>query len=179
MYQALRSLGVDTQLVIYPNQYHGITTPSYEKDRLERYVAWYDKYLKPKVQGTVRRIADASLRFRRAFAPMTSSAIASASLGNPSSSRPGAFWLPGCGESVGRSPSTAPMCSSLSAWRLAAWSCYGQALTCCFLPTYNSSNGTYTCHHQAGCRGCAAYRSYHSAHRRSGIPDPCHAASCT
>jgi hypothetical protein len=46
MYQALKSLDVDTELVIYPNQYHGITTPSYKKDRLERYVAWYDKYLK-------------------------------------------------------------------------------------------------------------------------------------
>jgi len=46
MYQALKSLNVDTELVIYPNQYHGITTPSYKKDRLERYVAWYDKYLK-------------------------------------------------------------------------------------------------------------------------------------
>lgn len=46
MYQALRSLGVDTQLVIYPNQFHGITIPSYKKDRLERYLAWYDKYLK-------------------------------------------------------------------------------------------------------------------------------------
>ena len=46
MYQALRSLGVDSQLVIYPNQYHGITIPSYKKDRLERYVAWYDKYLR-------------------------------------------------------------------------------------------------------------------------------------
>ena len=46
MYQALRSLGVDSQLVIYPNQFHGISVPSYKKDRLERYVAWYDKYLK-------------------------------------------------------------------------------------------------------------------------------------
>jgi dipeptidyl aminopeptidase/acylaminoacyl peptidase len=46
MYQALRSLGVDTQLVIYPNQFHGITTPSYKKDRLERYLAWYGKYLR-------------------------------------------------------------------------------------------------------------------------------------
>lgn len=45
MYQALRSLGVDTQLVIYPNQYHGLTIPSYRKDRLERYLAWYNKYL--------------------------------------------------------------------------------------------------------------------------------------
>jgi dipeptidyl aminopeptidase/acylaminoacyl peptidase len=46
MYEALRSLGVETQLVIYPNQYHGITVPSYRKDRLERYLAWYDRHLK-------------------------------------------------------------------------------------------------------------------------------------
>ena len=46
MYQALRSLGVPTQLVIYPGQYHGIRKPSYVRDRLERYVAWYDKYAK-------------------------------------------------------------------------------------------------------------------------------------
>ena len=42
----LRSLGVDTQLIIYPNEKHGITRPSYVRDRLERYLAWYDKYLK-------------------------------------------------------------------------------------------------------------------------------------
>ncbi|MGE5815461.1 MAG: S9 family peptidase [Acidobacteriota bacterium] len=52
MYQALKSLGVDTQLVIYPSQFHGIRIPSYQKDRLERYVAWYDKYLKAGVQTT-------------------------------------------------------------------------------------------------------------------------------
>jgi dipeptidyl aminopeptidase/acylaminoacyl peptidase len=46
MYQALRTLGVPTQLVIYPNQYHGITTPSYRVDRLQRYLGWWDKYLK-------------------------------------------------------------------------------------------------------------------------------------
>jgi dipeptidyl aminopeptidase/acylaminoacyl peptidase len=46
MYQALKSLGVDTQLVIYPGQFHGITTPTYKIDRLQRYVDWYDKYLK-------------------------------------------------------------------------------------------------------------------------------------
>jgi dipeptidyl aminopeptidase/acylaminoacyl peptidase len=46
MYQALKSMGVDTQLVIYPGQFHGITMPSYQRDRLERYVKWYDKYLK-------------------------------------------------------------------------------------------------------------------------------------
>ena len=46
MYQALRSLGVETQLVIYPGQYHGLRKPSYRKDRLERYIAWFDRFLK-------------------------------------------------------------------------------------------------------------------------------------
>jgi dipeptidyl aminopeptidase/acylaminoacyl peptidase len=46
MYQALRTLGITTELIIYPGQFHGITTPSYQKDRLERYLAWYGKYLK-------------------------------------------------------------------------------------------------------------------------------------
>jgi dipeptidyl aminopeptidase/acylaminoacyl peptidase len=46
MYQALRSLGVETQLIIYPNETHGITRPSYVRDRLERYLAWYDKHLR-------------------------------------------------------------------------------------------------------------------------------------
>ena len=45
MYQALRSLNVPTQLVIYPGQYHGLSKPSYIQDRLERMVAWYAKYL--------------------------------------------------------------------------------------------------------------------------------------
>ena len=47
MYQALRSLGIDTQLIIYPNETHGIQRPSYQRDRMERYLGWYDKYLKP------------------------------------------------------------------------------------------------------------------------------------
>ena len=49
MYQALRSLGVDTQLIIYPNENHGITRPSYIRDRYERYLAWYEKYVKKSV----------------------------------------------------------------------------------------------------------------------------------
>jgi dipeptidyl aminopeptidase/acylaminoacyl peptidase len=47
MYQALKSRGIDTQLVVYPGQFHGITMPSYVRDRLERRLAWYNKYLKP------------------------------------------------------------------------------------------------------------------------------------
>ena len=38
MYQALRSLGVETQLVIYPSQFHGLTVPSDKKDRYDRYL---------------------------------------------------------------------------------------------------------------------------------------------
>jgi dipeptidyl aminopeptidase/acylaminoacyl peptidase len=46
MYQALRSLNIDTQLIIYPNENHGISRPSYIKDRYERYLAWYAKYVR-------------------------------------------------------------------------------------------------------------------------------------
>jgi dipeptidyl aminopeptidase/acylaminoacyl peptidase len=46
MYQALRSIGIPTELVIYPGQYHAITVPSYMKDRFERYIDWFGKYLK-------------------------------------------------------------------------------------------------------------------------------------
>jgi len=41
--------------VIYPGQHHGIRKPSYVRDRLERYLAWYDKYAKagkPASSGT-------------------------------------------------------------------------------------------------------------------------------
>jgi len=46
MYQALRTLGIPTELIVYPGQFHGITVPSYQKDRLDRWLAWYGKYLK-------------------------------------------------------------------------------------------------------------------------------------
>ena len=46
MFQAFKSIGIPAQLVIYPNQYHGITTPTYIVDQLNRYILWYDKYLK-------------------------------------------------------------------------------------------------------------------------------------
>ena len=47
MYQALRSLDIPTELLIYPGQFHGFTQPSFIKDRYERYFTWFDKYLKP------------------------------------------------------------------------------------------------------------------------------------
>ncbi len=45
MYQALRTLDVPTELLIYPNQFHGFTQPGFIKDRYERYFTWFDKYL--------------------------------------------------------------------------------------------------------------------------------------
>jgi dipeptidyl aminopeptidase/acylaminoacyl peptidase len=46
MYQALKSLGRDTQLVVYPGEYHEFTIPSHMEDRLKRYLAWYGHYVK-------------------------------------------------------------------------------------------------------------------------------------
>lgn len=54
MYQALKSMGIDTQLVIFPGQFHGLTIPSYERDRLQRYLNWFNKYLSPSATSTQR-----------------------------------------------------------------------------------------------------------------------------
>ena len=46
MYLGMKSLGRETQLVVYPGEYHGIRRPSFQRDRLERYMRWFDKHLK-------------------------------------------------------------------------------------------------------------------------------------
>ncbi|MGA8866471.1 MAG: S9 family peptidase [Candidatus Sulfotelmatobacter sp.] len=46
MYEALKSLGRETELVVYPGEYHGFKTPSHIKDRLERNLSWYAHYVK-------------------------------------------------------------------------------------------------------------------------------------
>ncbi len=46
MYQSLKSLGKETELVVYPGEYHEFKKPSHLKDRLERYLAWYAHYVK-------------------------------------------------------------------------------------------------------------------------------------
>ena len=45
MYQCLRSLGVPTELVIYPGQFHQLKKPSYIIDRCKRYLDWYAKWI--------------------------------------------------------------------------------------------------------------------------------------
>ncbi|MFK7863751.1 MAG: prolyl oligopeptidase family serine peptidase [Pseudohongiellaceae bacterium] len=46
MYIAMKRLGQETQLVVYPDEHHGIRRPSFQKDRFERWLDWYDRYLK-------------------------------------------------------------------------------------------------------------------------------------
>jgi dipeptidyl aminopeptidase/acylaminoacyl peptidase len=46
MYQAMKHLGRETSLVVYPDAYHGIRRPVYQKDLLERFVAWFDQHVK-------------------------------------------------------------------------------------------------------------------------------------
>ncbi len=46
MYQAMKRLGRTTQLVVYPGEHHGIRKPSFQIDRYERYLDWFDKYVK-------------------------------------------------------------------------------------------------------------------------------------
>jgi dipeptidyl aminopeptidase/acylaminoacyl peptidase len=50
MYEALKSLNRPTELVVYPDQFHGFTRPSYIRDRYERWLAWWNKYLRPETQ---------------------------------------------------------------------------------------------------------------------------------
>jgi dipeptidyl aminopeptidase/acylaminoacyl peptidase len=57
MYQALKTLGRETELVVYPGEYHEFKSPSHLKDRLERYLAWYAHYVK--ADGTPARPATA------------------------------------------------------------------------------------------------------------------------
>ncbi len=45
MYQALKSTGVPTRLVIYPGEHHSLTVPSYLEDRMTRVLDWYGLYL--------------------------------------------------------------------------------------------------------------------------------------
>jgi dipeptidyl aminopeptidase/acylaminoacyl peptidase len=56
MYQALKMLGRTTELVVYPGEHHGFTTPSHIKDRMERFLAWYAHYVKG--DGTPARPAE-------------------------------------------------------------------------------------------------------------------------
>jgi dipeptidyl aminopeptidase/acylaminoacyl peptidase len=46
LYRGLKRYGVQTELVVYPREPHGFQEEKHLLDRLNRIVAWYDKYLK-------------------------------------------------------------------------------------------------------------------------------------
>jgi dipeptidyl aminopeptidase/acylaminoacyl peptidase len=45
-WHALKTLGVKTQLVVYPGEGHGFRDPKHREDVLKRTVAWFNEYLK-------------------------------------------------------------------------------------------------------------------------------------
>jgi dipeptidyl aminopeptidase/acylaminoacyl peptidase len=51
LYQALRSLGRQTALIVYPGEYHEFTKLTHLRDRLQRYLGWYDHFLAPGAQA--------------------------------------------------------------------------------------------------------------------------------
>ena len=46
LYRGLKRYGVEAELVVYPREPHGFREEKHLVDRLERILAWYDKYLK-------------------------------------------------------------------------------------------------------------------------------------
>ena len=45
MYQALSSLGVPAELVVYPGEHHSLDRPSFLVDRSRRYLEWMSRYI--------------------------------------------------------------------------------------------------------------------------------------
>jgi dipeptidyl aminopeptidase/acylaminoacyl peptidase len=45
-YRALRYFKVPTRLVVYPDEPHGLSVPSYQRDKMQREFEWIDKYLR-------------------------------------------------------------------------------------------------------------------------------------
>lgn len=46
-WHALKTLGVETQLVIYPGEGHAFLNPQHRQDIMDRMIAWFDHYLQP------------------------------------------------------------------------------------------------------------------------------------
>jgi len=64
MYQSLKALRRETELVVYPDEYHEFKTPSHIKDMNERWLAWYAHYVK--ADGTPARPAEKAVEAKPA-----------------------------------------------------------------------------------------------------------------
>ena len=54
-YRGLKRYGVESDLVLYPREPHGLREERHLLDRLTRILAWYDKYLKPATSSETPR----------------------------------------------------------------------------------------------------------------------------
>jgi dipeptidyl aminopeptidase/acylaminoacyl peptidase len=54
-YRGLKRYGVEAELVVYPREPHGLREEKHLLDRLNRILAWYDKYLRPEAAATMPR----------------------------------------------------------------------------------------------------------------------------
>jgi dipeptidyl aminopeptidase/acylaminoacyl peptidase len=45
LYRSLKTLGVPTELVIYPGERHGFSRPEHQVDRLRRTLEWFARYI--------------------------------------------------------------------------------------------------------------------------------------
>ena len=50
-HHALKTLGVATQMVVYPGEGHMIFQPEHRRDLVERTVGWFDNYLSAERKG--------------------------------------------------------------------------------------------------------------------------------
>jgi dipeptidyl aminopeptidase/acylaminoacyl peptidase len=51
LYMALKRLGVETELIVYPGEYHVFTTPSYNKHLYERFLDWFATHVDGEKKG--------------------------------------------------------------------------------------------------------------------------------
>ncbi len=56
-WHALKTLGVDTQLVVYEGEGHAIRQPAHQRDIMDRLVGWFDHYLKAEPSSSDRAAA--------------------------------------------------------------------------------------------------------------------------
>ncbi len=54
-YRTLKRLGVTTQLVVYPDQGHGLLVPSYQLDKIKREFAWIEKHVMGKTESSTAK----------------------------------------------------------------------------------------------------------------------------
>src|ERR1700722_8207974 len=58
LYRGLKRYGVETELVVYPREPHGFHEEKHLLDRLNRILAWYDKFLMPGAADAKQKTGD-------------------------------------------------------------------------------------------------------------------------